>query len=84
VENTLIEMNPLHETYREYTELFAATFWSFPREFWTLDERLRCGKFAVSFQRTAKHTIIGLCPQRLALNADTTIVFETLFRRLVT
>jgi hypothetical protein len=65
-------------------ELFAATFWSFPREFWTLDERLRCGKFSVSFQRTAKHTIIGLCPQRLALNADTTIVFETLFRRLVT
>ena len=41
-------------------ELFAATFWSFPREFWTLDERLRCGKFSVSFQRTAKHTIIGL------------------------
>ena len=65
-------------------ELFAATFWSFPREFWTLDERLRCGKFSVSFQRTAKHTIIGLCPQRLALDADTTIVFETLFRRLVT
>jgi hypothetical protein len=40
--------------------LFATTFWSFPREFWTLDERLRCGRFFVSFQRTAKHTIIGL------------------------
>jgi len=65
-------------------ELFATTFWSFPREFWTSDEHLRYGELCVSFQQRAKHAIIGQCPQRLALNADTTIAFETLFRRLVT
>ncbi len=39
--------------------LFATTFWSFPREFWTPGEQLRRGEFSVSFQQTAKHAIIG-------------------------
>ena len=69
---------------RHIAVLFARTFWSFPREFWTPGEQLRCGDFSVSFRQTVKHAIIGLCPQRLALNADTTIVFENLFKRLAT
>ena len=64
--------------------LFATTFWAFQREFWTPREQLRYGELLVSFQQAAKHAIIGLCPQRLALNADTAIVFETLFRPRVT
>jgi hypothetical protein len=64
--------------------LFAMTFWTFPREFWTPDEQLLYGELFISFQQRAKHAIIARCPQRLALNADTTIAFETLFRRRVT
>jgi hypothetical protein len=61
-------------------ELFTTTFWRFPREFWTPREQLCRGDFSVSFRQIAQHAIIGSCPQRLACNADTTTVFETLFR----
>ena len=63
--------------------LFATTFWSFRREFWMLDEQFN-GEFSVSFQQTAKHTIIRICPQLFAFNVYTTIAFENLFRGLVT
>ncbi len=47
-------------------------------------EQLRCGEVSVRFQQRAKHAMIGAFPRRLALNAHTTIVFENLFKRLVT
>lgn len=46
--------------------------------------QLRCDEVSVRFQQKAKHAMIGACPQPLALNADTTIVFENLFKRPVT
>jgi hypothetical protein len=69
---------------QEKAQQFPTTFCRFPCEFWTPVERLRCSGFADSFRYTAKQAMIGLCPQRLAFNADTTIVFEILFRPLVT
>ncbi len=47
-------------------------------------EQLRWCEVSVRFQQRAKHAMIGACPRPLALNADTTIVFENLFKRPAT
>ena len=74
----------LRELCRQRGVLFPTTFWSFRREFWTPSGQAWLGRFVGFPSQSGKLAIMVACPQRLALNENTTIVFKHLFKRLAT